>query len=800
MPAYINVSPNSGDPKNSGAWHAITQMFINVGGGNAAAWKPITIGYMNAGGGNSGAWKPFFTSGTVPGYTFTQGNDLYVSTNGFIGFDLGNSDLIGTDTGRSMGILPANLVQGSLRYFNDANYTYLYWTGRRSTSATSGEIAYEAWFPNGANYAYVQISFPTSTYSGTGYWYNKSQRTFSGTRTSGSQYKIWFDSTKSVQGPYAGTLFTAKGGGWASFINTSNTLTAGNTDSGYTKIITGLKTPEFDAVTTTNNGFYALITNYDATYTYNLSASAGTATLDKVTNVGRITVTGLTSGQSSNVTVYASKTGYVNSASAILSGSSTTFSTLKPTLAILSQSSNGYIGYITNYDGDHYSYTIALISTTHSPSSGVGLSFSSPQQTYFYVTGLNAGESATVTVTSKVLAGPYINQTSTSNNFTSTAVVNNPTNVSLSTSGSNYSVSWTGYTNPNITRYNVYVYVSSDGTTFGGQPGSFGYSTTGLTTSLTFAQSSIGTGTKQLYVVVYGANEFGTVGDASPNSNTINNPNYIDPSPPPALTPSATASVSGNVLTFTVSNGTPSAWYAHGGINGYLNPNFSFDGAGRTATFVNMTDGQTLTGDIEINITGYGYIYTNSVTYTQVGAPPPPPPPPAVPPPPPPFFPPAGKSVGVTTLIRTPEGLVPAGALSVGDTLLSADILGFPYENYNGATEFALGWVDNNPEIILKETSVVGITRRLSHFAVAINEDLFSDTHYILIKRGPEARFVYTAYVEPTDMVYNYSSSSWEPIYMLEKVPVDHQVVSINCEPYDIFFTENALVHDSVEI
>lgn len=47
-------------------------------------------------------------------------------------------------------------------------------------------------------------------------------------------------------------------------------------------------------------------------------------------------------------------------------------------------------------------------------------------------------------------------------------------------------------------------------------------------------------------------------------------------------------------------------------------------------------------------------------------------------------------------------------------------------------------------------------------------------------------------------MVYNYLSKSWEVIYMLEKVAAEHEVVSINCEPYDIFFTENSLVHDSV--
>ena len=782
---YINVG---------GTWKRALDAYINVLG----TWKKITNGYINV----NGTWKQFFSGQSVPSYTYFLGNDLYVSTNGFISFDEGNSGLITTESLRSVGILPADLVQNSLKYFSDSSYTYIYWTGRRKSSSTSNEIVYEIWFPNGGGSALVQMSFPSSTYSGTGYWYNQIQRTFSSTRTSGFQWRIYFDRASNVLGPVnPGTFFTAKGSDWASFVNTNNALTSGNTDSGYTKIITKLETPTFGSVTSANTSFYATVTNYDATYTYNLSTNNGTATIDTVTNVGRITVTGLTSGQNATVTVYASKAGSVNSANATLNGSTTIYGTLKPDLLLVSQSSNGFGGIISNYDGEHYGYSINLVSTTHSPSSEVGLSFSSPEKTYFYVTGLNVGESATIKITSTVLAGPYKDQTSTSDNFTSSAVVNNPTGVSLSTSGTNYSVSWTGFTNEFLDHYRVYAYVSTDGTTFNFS-GGFGYATTGKATSLTFAQADIGTGVKQLYAIVRGENsDFFQVGDDSPASNTIDNPNYIDPSPPPATAPTVTASVSGNVLTFVVENGTVSAWYAEGGLNGYLDPNFSFDGTGRTATFANMTEGQTVEGRIQVSITGVGYIYSNTVSYTQVGAPPPPPPPPPPDtPPPPPFFPPAGKSVGVTTLIRTPNGLVPAGALNVGDTLLSADISGFPYNNYDGATEFALGWTDNNPEIILKETLVVGMSRRISHFAVAINEDLFSDTHYILIKRGPSAMFVYTAYVEPTDRVYNYTSSSWESIYMLEKVSVDHQVISINCEPYDIFFTENTLVHDSVEM
>ena len=51
-----------------------------------------------------------------------------------------------------------------------------------------------------------------------------------------------------------------------------------------------------------------------------------------------------------------------------------------------------------------------------------------------------------------------------------------------------------------------------------------------------------------------------------------------------------------------------------------------------------------------------------------------------------------------------------------------------------------------------------------------------------------------------TDLVYSYETSTWEPITMYEVVPVVHETVSINCEPYDMFFTERMLTHDSVAI
>jgi sortase (surface protein transpeptidase) len=70
----------------------------------------------------------------------------------------------------------------------------------------------------------------------------------------------------------------------------------------------------------------------------------------------------------------------------------------------------------------------------------------------------------------------------------------------------------------------------------------------------------------------------------------------------------------------------------------------------------------------------------------------------------------------------------------------------------------------------------------------------------VLVKKGAKALFVLSTEVSMTDKVYNYNTSSWENVTVLQKADIPHEVVSINCEPYDVFYTERMLVHDSVDI
>jgi hypothetical protein len=143
---------------------------------------------------------------------------------------------------------------------------------------------------------------------------------------------------------------------------------------------------------------------------------------------------------------------------------------------------------------------------------------------------------------------------------------------------------------------------------------------------------------------------------------------------------------------------------------------------------------------------------------------------------------------------------VVAGSVEVGDVLLSADIEGFPYEALPGSTLAAINWSDKNPTFTTVETTVTSITRRTAARGVVINNDLFSDTHYVLVRKGAKALFVLSTAVSISDKVYNYQTSSWEDIKYLKTGDIPHEVVSIDCEPYDVFYTEHLLVHDSVDI
>lgn len=155
------------------------------------------------------------------------------------------------------------------------------------------------------------------------------------------------------------------------------------------------------------------------------------------------------------------------------------------------------------------------------------------------------------------------------------------------------------------------------------------------------------------------------------------------------------------------------------------------------------------------------------------------------------------KSININTLVRTRDGLVAAHDLKVGDKLLSADVEGFPYENLLATDMDLIQWTAQNPHINLVETEIVSLRTRISKWAIIVDSDIFSDTHYILVNRNNVTKFVKAIDLESTDLIWSNTYHNWVRIGVLRKVDVNHEVVSIDCEPYDIFFTERMLTHDS---
>jgi hypothetical protein len=90
-------------------------------------------------------------------------------------------------------------------------------------------------------------------------------------------------------------------------------------NSGHVRVFSAVEleaalTPTFATPTKTSDGFTVQVSNYDANYTWTASASAGSAS---ISGTGLITVTGLSAGSSSTVTVGTTRTGYTAGSAAV---------------------------------------------------------------------------------------------------------------------------------------------------------------------------------------------------------------------------------------------------------------------------------------------------------------------------------------------------------------------------------------------------------------------------------------------------------------------------------------------------
>ena len=182
--------------------------------------------------------------------------------------------------------------------------------------------------------------------------------------------------------------------------------------------------PSLSVTSQTASGFSVSVSNYDSSFTYSASTTAGTVS----GSAPNYSVSGLSAGQSATVYVNTSKN-YYTPGSGSVTGSALN-GALAPSLSGATSTVGGFTFTLSNYDSN-YSWTASVSQGTSgstptiTPTSG-----SSSGQTYT-VSGLSSGESATAYVaTSRSGYSPG------SSSVTGTAAVLSTVTLSLSASGS----------------------------------------------------------------------------------------------------------------------------------------------------------------------------------------------------------------------------------------------------------------------------------------------------------------------------------------------------------------------------
>lgn len=150
-------------------------------------------------------------------------------------------------------------------------------------------------------------------------------------------------------------------------------------------------------------------------------------------------------------------------------------------------------------------------------------------------------------------------------------------------------------------------------------------------------------------------------------------------------------------------------------------------------------------------------------------------------------------SIGSQTGVLTPEGAVSAENLKVGDKLLSLNISDIDFATFN-PEEWSTADIEGANVV---ETEVVSISSRVTDTVVRINNELYSTSHWILAKINGVTSFVKSEEITTSHEVWNFVENGWVPVTEAATIAYIDKVYSINCEPYDMFFTSNMLVFDS---
>lgn len=150
----------------------------------------------------------------------------------------------------------------------------------------------------------------------------------------------------------------------------------------------GPLTPAFGSIASQSGGFTVQISNYDGAFSWGTSTTAGSAS---ISSSGVVTVSGLSSGASATVTVTTNRSGYATGTASTTGQATSTaggdLTGLTPSFGSPSSQTGGFTVQINNYDSAY--------NWSQSTSSG---SVTRNSNGLLTVSGLSAGQSATVTV------------------------------------------------------------------------------------------------------------------------------------------------------------------------------------------------------------------------------------------------------------------------------------------------------------------------------------------------------------------------------------------------------------------
>jgi hypothetical protein len=152
-------------------------------------------------------------------------------------------------------------------------------------------------------------------------------------------------------------------------------------------------------------------------------------------------------------------------------------------------------------------------------------------------------------------------------------------------------------------------------------------------------------------------------------------------------------------------------------------------------------------------------------------------------------------SIAVTTQILiagVPGSSKPAGELQVGDKLLALNIPN--PENVDWINWQSTDVSFNEDNIV--ETEIKSIQIVQEDEFIYIDGDLFSKSHYILVKKDNLTKFIKAVDVDTSYQIFSPVTKTFVDIQLVEVVYMNLSKVSINCEPYDNFFTTKMLVFD----